>query len=508
MTSSAPPRMSNRARLVSNYLRLVVTFASGLAIVRMLAEIGTSTLNIYLVVIAGTGFAFFMKVVMQESVIPMLGLSYDSQEGRNFAKTYWISFIFALVASLFAIIIFLALWVLRDLFDTGTLPESVFGIALATSAVRTVFSSLAAPPLHAVLIKGHVVRYNVALSLERLVEVIAVAGVLFLMPGWGETNQALAFFIGSSGLFVVLQVGIMIAAARSDEHLRVRRVSDAWEDTGWIRRIFGWNIAIVVAFLLYLRFSTLSINATFGEGPTVILGLVFLVIGYQRQISMGLVIGLDAMIARIAGARTDEAKKHAAMDRTILQSSYVQSVFSFASVAALWVLAGPLFSFWLGDSLDDGGWDLDTAVLLFRIMSAGVLARSLSENWMKVLNGKGLVGTYAPWLLVGGIIYASLMLFWLGHSDDVELVLQWLATYFALLYSIVHLLIIPEILCRSVRMSRRRLLRATLFPGAVILAPSILCLVLGSVELYLAAIVLTSLLLLSDPVRRRFGGYE
>ena len=508
MTPPNLPSMNNKVRLTSNYLRLGVTFVSGLAIVRMLAEVGTSTLNIYLILLAGTGFAFFMKIVMQESVIPLLGLSFEGQGGRDFARVYWTSFIFAVISSLFAIVVFLGLWLAREHFNLGALPAYVLGISLATGAFKTVFASLATPPLQAILISGNIISYNVFLSLERLVDLVVLAVLLGFLSNLSEEKLASIFFIISAALHCILHVVIFFFSKRLDPRFFLKPVVLTQEDFRWTRGIIGWNIGIVVAFLLYLRFSTIAVNISFGETPTLILGLVYLLIGYQRQVSMGLVVGLDAIVARTAGSRAVKSTRKVETQLIILRSSYVQSVFSFGSVILMWLLADAIFGFWIGDSLSESGWDQELAVSLFRIMSIGVLARSLSENWMKILNGQGLVGKYAPWLVAGSLAYAVIMLYWLFSKVDPTQVLTWLAMAFAFLYTIVHLFVIPEVLCYSFELSRLRLLRTATAPGLIILLVAIVSWHLGSLAVCITATVSTSLLLLAPQGRRSVGGLE
>lgn len=467
--------LGHRARIVSNYLRLLVTFASGLLIVRLLAEMGASTLNIYLIVVSGTGFAFFMKIVMQESVVPLLGLSFEGRENRSFARTYWVSFLFAGIASLFASAIFFALWLMRDKFDSGNLPVSTFALALASGALRTIVSSLATPPLQAVLVAGRVVAYNALLAAERLVDLVAVVAILLFATRATEAAQADMFFLSSAILYALVQAAAFVIARSTDRRFGLHPVRIGREDFVWTRGIFGWNIAIVVAFLLYLRFSTLAVNIAFGEGPTLVLGLVFLLIGYQRQISMGLVIGLDAMVARVYGGGAGDHGKSAAIRDMILRSTYVQSVFSFGSVTILWVLADPLFRYWLGDSLHGSGWDVETAATLFRIMSLGVLARSLSENWMKILNGRGRVGTYAPWLLAGGAVYAVIVLAGVILTKSADAVLLGLAVAFSSVYILNHIGVVPWRLVSEMGVSAREVALAALVPGGV-LTLALMCL--------------------------------
>lgn len=458
---------SARVRILSNYLRLFTTFAAGLLVIRLLAEVGASTLTVYMLLLSGSGFAYFFMVVIQESVIPLLGLSYEDNGGRNFAHFYWISLLLAVVASVVAVAIFSVIWAVSDLFDTGSIPKAVLGIAILSGALRTVATALAAPPLNALLLSGRIVFYNVIQAVERLIDLVAAVFVLVVLSGHGEVVQAEVFFLMSAALYLAVQAGVFFHARRIDRRFGIHPTRVGREDLRWVGVIFSWNCALVVAFLLYLRLSTFVMNIGFGEAATLVLGIVFLLIGYQRQIAMGLVIGLDAVIARVYGApaRGDQMGAGQDVNGLILRTTYVQGLFSFASIAVLWLLADPVFRYWLGDSLDGKGWSTEQAVLLFKIMSIGSLARSISESWMKLLSGRGLVGRFAPWVLAGGLVYAALLLWWAHSGVPLDQVLVRLAAAYSVLFFLVHLGCVPVVLARVQELPLAALARAALGPG-------------------------------------------
>ena len=456
--------MHEKNRIISNYIRLLVTFISGFLIVRMLAEIGPSTLTVYLLLVAGTGFAFALKVVMQESVVPILGQTFNDKNRSRFNRIYWVTNILAAAAGLFARLVFGVLWLLRESFDFGSLGSSTFGMALFFGAIRTVGGSFATPPAHAVLISGKFIAFNFYLSLERLSDLVAVTIVLFMLGEFSEELQARTFFALSAFLYLVVQCGIARFAYRSDKDFAPKPAVLNSADVRWVAGIFGWNIVLVVAFLIYLRLSTISVNMVYGEGPTLILGLVFLLIGYQRQVAMGLVVGLDAVAARLmteSPRSTDVTKTNADI---VLRSSYLQGVFGFASVILLWVYADKIFELWLGASLSQSAFDVNQAANLFRVMSIGILARSLSENWMKILGGLGKVDLYARWIAFGSAVYFMLLLIWFSSGASAEAVMLSMAWAYSILFFVVHVVAIPAELVRQTGISKLRLFGFT-FPA-------------------------------------------
>jgi hypothetical protein len=451
----------SKLRVISNYLRLLTTFVTGILVIRLLAEIGPSALVVYLLIVAGTGIAYLFKIVVQESVIPVLGLSYDEKQPQGFASVYWVVTLASGLAALFAVIIFAVIFAMHGTFDTGALSVNAFGIALGAGAIRTLASALTTPALNGILVTGRVVHYNVLVALERLVDLAAVLVVLWFWQENGEETQANAFFVLSAIFYVCVQMLSYHVATRLDGRYRIRPAKIGRADLSWVGGIFGWNTALVVAFLLYLRLSTLVVNASFGQTETLILGLVFMLVGYQRQIAMGLVIGLDAMMSRLVGGGLVGVRV------MVMRSTWVQSVFSFFSLAVLVIWAPEIFSLWLGQSLSGTDWDLAWTVELFRIMAIGILARSLSESWMKFLSGKGQVGRFARYILIGGAINAAVLIWLAMVGSTGREALRMIAISYAVLHLIVHIGILPIVMVREFELPVKLFVLSVCLPGLV-----------------------------------------
>ena len=455
-------------RIASNYLRLAVTFAVGLIVIRLMAEIGQSALMLYLLLIAGTGFAQLLKIVMQESVIPAMGLTFDGRSDRSFGEVYWAAIVTSLSAGVFGFVFFGLIWLCRGYFDFGALGDMAVTVAIGACAARTFTSSAATPFLHALLIDHRVVSYNVVLVLERLTELVAAIVAILLPPEYDLSQRVVIFYALSTCLYVALQAGVWIFAGRCDPRFRARRAPLRRADMRWIGGFLGWNVALVIGFALYARLSTLAVNAGLGEGATLTLGLVLALIGYQRQVAMGLVIGLDAAISRHYGR--GEAKDARTL---VLRSTYVQAVFAAFSVAALWIFIEPILRLWLGRSLDGSAWDIGQTILLFKIMSVGIVARSVSEAWMKFLSGKGEIRAYAPAVLGGGIVFAAVTIFAVTGFEAEQALIIIAATY-AVMTALIHVGVIAIATARRLELTTARLLGLVAIPIAVAVAAGLL----------------------------------
>ena len=452
---------SEKARLVSNYLRLLLTFIIGVIIVRLLAGIGPSALSIYLLVAAGNGFAMIMKTTLRESVIPVMGQTYDGNHQADFTQSFSLISRLSLIAAVFAFGIFFVFWLMSDVFQTGSLAALTVFVAFIASGCKTALSAFATPYVNTVLVSGRIVGFNAYSVVERGTELLALIGITIFIPAASEDTQTLVFFVGSLGLVSLVQLFIVFYARKIDPRITKGASSTAPQTRDWIFKLVGWNLLVVAAFLLYFRFTILFLNIKFGEAATILMGLVFLLIGYQRQIAVGLVIGMDAIISRQIGKDDKGISKETRS--FVLRTSYIQAVVSCFSVTFLCIFVRPIFELWLGNSLDADAWDIDQAVYLFRIIAIGFFARSVSENWMKFLNGKGAVKLYAIPLIIFAIMYASLII--IGSSSlELKDLLIYLAVIFSVLHVIVHLGLIPFFTARELQISIFALMRSILLP--------------------------------------------
>ena len=421
-------------RIVSNYIRLATTFAIGVVIIRLMAEIGQSALVLYLLLVAGTGLAQLFKIVLRESVIPVLGLTFDGKSGRSFDQVYRAAVVSSFFAGLFCLLCFAVIWAVSGNLDLGGLGALTVAVAIGSCGAQTFASAVATPFLNAVLIDHRIVSYNVFLILERLTELVAAVVALLLPPEYGLEERVIVFYALSGGLFLLLQVGIFVYATRCDARFRVSRGRLVRSDIRWIAGFLGWNLAVVAGFALYTRLTMFTVNWGLGEGATLGLGLVLALIGYQRQIAMGLVIGLDAAISRHYGKDTAGGRRDA--EALTIRSTYIQAVFAAFSIALLWVFIEPILRLWLGHSLAASDWDVGQSVLLFKVMSIGIAARSISEGWMKFLSGKGEVRSFAPFILGGGAVFAVFVLVVVSRGTAWDVLLM-----IAIAYSAFHVIV-------------------------------------------------------------------
>lgn len=388
-------------RVISNYMRLILTFVIGIVIVRIMAEIGSDAALIYLLLISSTGIAAMFKFALQNALVPALGLSIDGSGEHDFARVFWTSFVMGLGSGLVSGILFWIFWMVSDQLDFGDLSQRTVSIALASTAVQALSTSVGVVFLNLILVERRIITYNMLLILERVAILLPALLIFALDANTTIDRKVHLFYILAGVTTVLLQVLTYVLSNSKRPELRLRRTPLSWKTTRWIGVLIGWNAVVVIAFALFTRWPPLVVNWSMGETMTLTISIVLLLIGYQRQLSMGLVVGLDAMVARLiagGGEQNTDARV------LIIRSTYILTIFAAFSVAAISLFVEDILVVWFSDSLDDSGWTPQRSADLFRIMSFGIAASVLSEGWMKFLSGRGEVVAYAPHLLIAGTL--------------------------------------------------------------------------------------------------------
>ena len=434
-------RSSTRIRILSNYVRLLSSFALGLILVRLLLGIGEQAYGLIALLGAGTGIASAIKEVVRASMVPELGAAYHSDCPDRFRQTYNAALMGSPVAALITVVGFTLLavsirWV--------QVPEELVWAArvfVGAKAIQTFVAVCLAPTFNMYMVTERMVAYNVWIVVERLAEVSAAAVVVVLLQDWPIDRQIATYASISAGLAIASLLLSSTSLMRKESELRPRLGSATISAAHALLRSFGWNAAVVLAMNLYTRVDMFIMNAMFGLMGNLVFGIASQLTFYVRQLTMGVVAGVDAVAARLASDDNDFA-----VQRLVRQSTRLQAIIVFPATFGLMLLAKPLIVLWIGARISDPATTA-LIVTMVRILMVGIAARSLSEGWMRILAGAGHVRLYAPTVLVAAVanpICACVLiyLFYAGY--------EWYApaVVFSCLLFLVHLVYIPFVVAR------------------------------------------------------------
>ncbi|QZH74932.1 MAG: hypothetical protein JY451_15015 [Erythrobacter sp.] len=453
-------------RLISNYSRLILTFAFGIITVRLMAEIGSDAALIYLLLISSTGIAAMFKFALQNAQVPALGLTVDGKSSHDFTEVFWTSFLFGCFAAILSLAMFSVFWLFSDELNLGALSAQTISIAILSTAIKAFASSIGMVFLNLLMIEHRMVTYNILLVLERGLVLLPALFVFYLPDGISIDEKLQYFYLIAAGLTVLLQIVTWWLSGRTRTDFRLRRVPMRKETSRWIAKFIGWNAAVIVASTMFTRWPPLVVNYSMGERLTLTISIVMTLIGYQRQISMGLVVGLDAQFSRFFGSGEQSAE--ASARALILRSTYLLTAFSAFSVLVISLFVEPILQLWFGQSLADSGWRLEDSAQLFRIMSIGIAASIVTEGWMKFLSGRGKVIAFAPHLLLAGAF--NIVAVWGAvHFTDGQRALQWIAVAFSFSFLAVDIGWIARNTAQEIGIGLGRLFAIMALPIAVAL---------------------------------------
>lgn len=453
---------SELARITGNYLRLLVGFAIGLLLVRQLLQYGSDIFNIFTIVTVGAGIGIMLRELLRIALISHLSEAWAKQDEAGGDEHFRQVFGQALAVSAVACGIGLALMaVLALLLPALDIQPENIGAAqwfVAARAVIMTVTVMMSPLLTMVLVMQRFGRMNTLMTLERVSDMAAVlCPMVLLSPGFDGASALIVFGCASAVLTAALY---LLAGWRIVRRAPILlRPHWYWGKSAGRRTLMVsilWAFALVLSFNLYLRFDTLFINRHFGASATIAFGLTVQLIGMVRQLTAGIVQGLDAVAARFRFASRDDAERGAddGFGRILSLSNYLQTVISGCAVVMLSVWLDELLQLWVGGRVPDP--EVLTLTRSFvLIMLFGIVAIALSDGWTNALNGTGKKQLYIRYTLTLACLN-TIILLGLGQLGSVTPMM--LAVLFSVLLTIGHLVIVPQVYAHSTGVPLRSLM--------------------------------------------------
>jgi len=458
-------------RILSNYARMILNFALGIWLVRILISIDEGVYAVVILLGTSVGISGMLREAVRAAMVAELGLALHGGREGEFETVYASAFVISAVAAVGTVLILFGFYLAFSAFD---IPEALTGAAaifLACRAAAAFVAVLFAPTTNLLPITGRMGEMNFWLLMERVAEVGAALAVSLFMEGRGSAAQLAGFAIVSSILMVVVDTGWILSPMLRDRRFRPDFAKADFGTIAGIRGTIGWNGFVVAAMNLYTPFMTLVMNMVFGVGATVVFGVAMQLLAYIRQSVMGVAFGIDAVFTRLA--RQSASDRNRLSDRiTGLQAAVVLALCSWASLNI-----DPILRLWLGDRLSDPATQIPAVGLTFNLLTAGIVARSVTEGWMKFLTGIGRVESYGPLLLKGAILNPPLI------AVAIALAPPSLAPYapsivFSILLVAVHLGFLPRVMGRESERSALQVLKPLAVPVLLTAASTVLALVL------------------------------
>jgi len=466
---------SELVRIASSYSRLFLGFIIGIFMVRQLLSYGQDIFNIYTIITIGAGVGIMLKELMRIALVPHLSSSWNSEKRDRkpgFSAVYANAFIVSALAATLGLMLMMTLYIFLGKLSIEPENLNSAAIFLICRTVIMFFSVVCAPILAMISVTQRFKEANFFLFLERFLDFIAVLSpLIFLSNPAIDGGQALVIFgVCSLALSAMLYAATAWRVIRANAVL-VPNFGDA--DTRQIRQILksaGWAGILVISFNIYLRFDTFFINLEFGAVQTVAFGITAQLLGMVRQLTVGLVHGLDSVVAKLSFKGRQDSGGFDEQD-VISFSSYAQTLVTANALLLLVFCSQSILQLWVGDRVSDDHIITLTAQLT-TIMLVGIGLRSLSEGWMSALNGQNKVNLYTRYTLPIALLNPIILIGVASFAPSL-LSISLVAFLYAGLLGFAHAVVVPIVYARAsgtgLMALYRPILRAMLSPLIAIL---------------------------------------
>ena len=496
------PSNSGVVRVASNFVRLFLTFAVGIFVVRVLLRFGDDAYGLIALLGTGTGVAMIFKEVVRFATVPVLGEAFHSTKEKWFSEIYNSALFSSVVAGVASLLIF---GVFTSCLPLLKFPSELYSAALVfvlCSALQSLFTVSIAPLFNFYMVSERMVAYNSFLLLERLGELASAVITLCLLPteaGGMETasHAIISYGICNASFSALIHLLAAAMIIRVDKRLVPNFRSVTRTALVTFIKSATWNGCVVLAMSLYAKADALLMNLFFGLFGNTAFTLANQSVSYVRSFIIGFASGLDAVASRVAKREGDQG-----VVDLLNRSTNLQAIVVLPAFCGLLFFATPLISLWLKGRVQNPEM-IPAIVSLIQIMIFGVGARCLSEGWIWVMNGAGKVKSYAPLVLLGGILNPILAVIALSVVPE-EYKFFAPACVFSTLMTIVHLIGLPMVVAREYKVSFKQVIGPIVSPCVVcgaclslaILSSKLACLASSSVP-FGEDIVLGSVFLIS-----------
>lgn len=372
-----PRKEKMQKRLLNNALvnaiRLFVTLGIGLWMIRLVAGMGQDLLGLYLMVLAWRWVAMLPGNIAETVSVPLLvrGQTRANQQIR------WLLLAIVTIGGLGAGLLFGA--------TQGMFAPHLLAWGLASSLIWGLVHTALAPKLAAFLVAGQQLTFTCHVAARRCAE-LACFVLVSQLAGDSPLDQVMFWFFQALCVSLIGLMGLGMLWPAGPVAQQAAPPINPWA----LLRQTG---LLALSGQFTLRLPVIAAGVLLPPSEFVTLALIFVVLGYLRQLATVLLIGLDGLAARLGPTGA-----HSLLWRATL----VQAV----GVGA----AGLTLAIWLPDvlnALSPNGPELLPSDLWFaRLMLLALALRAVSEAWVKVAVGRGIVGGIA-----GPVVWTSIGFF-------------------------------------------------------------------------------------------------
>lgn len=403
------------ANSVSSYARLLGTFAIGLIITPYLAHedhMGLAGFGLFALLMSSVGLINILQQTVRAALVRELSEAFYHGNPREMRERFSAALVSSVLLGIGLGVLMLlgtplAMWV----FQFGRSFAEQMWWSWITLSGYTAWVVVTVPFITLFDATHRVPLRNLEMLLERVAALLA-AFVVFAQP-WGREHPLVAYVLGNCILTGLVRLVCSVWAYTTSKNVGVElglvTRTRLWEVFGTGGRVGQSEIATN----LYDRTNQVLINVFLGPALNGIFGVVVLLVGYTKQIAMGISFGVEPMAAKMSH---NQQSGRAIIGNFVLAMTRVQAGVIFPIVAVLMVLGDVLIEAWLGDQFTRQriGANRDIAQML-NILLIGSPMFVIMQGPLRIMLGAGDVKAYASRLLHSGILQAALaaLILWL-----------------------------------------------------------------------------------------------
>ena len=456
-----------RNRILSNFARMFTSLLVGIFLVRELLSVGPKAYGLYAFAVTGFGVAIIIREVLRVSFVAFLSqsLSQSSAISNSYRIAVKTMMSVAFLLGLIAVTIMAGVAIILPFlgFDGKhvRLAQAFFGLrALSAFLMIIVY-----PLFLSTLVQQKQVTQNIFLTVERLIELVAIILAVYFFKT-GIEYQTLTIFALVSMAFSSLFYLSIFLSSNIGKQISILPAFPKQETLKFHWPELSAGLKDILGPLLYFRFDLVFLTAVFGPIAALILGLGVQFSGYVRQVNQVLIAGLDARFAAASFSKSKAQIEKKENLRQIFRSiSHLQGLVIFFLIGFLILFLPELLSMWLGDRLENSGTSLKELRYLIYVLLPGIAANTMAQSWIIMQTGAGKLRGFVNFILGTAILNPILLtLFILISKANTSGAIFVAASIYSTLNCLCFMGIIPVIVAKQLGETPRVLLQPLLGP--------------------------------------------
>lgn len=431
-------------RMITNYTSLGINVLIGLAWTRILfVSMGQEGLGLILLLGSAAGIGYMIQEVTKSAIVREVGTAYHDPDPDAFPTAYNSALVLCMKLAGFTAICFAAIALVLGLLRIGPDLIGAARIMILCVGITSVATVVTAPLINMFNITERFGWANSLLVARRIANLLSALlamwlsthdhSVGFLVIVYTITNNSISLLIIGFSTVAILRMQPELVP---DLRLGTRAGQKA------IVAIGGWNLLVLLAVNLHLRVDQFIVNIFTGLQGNMIFGIGVQFTSYARRVTMGMTDGLDAVAVRLSSGQRPKQ-----MDELLRHSTRLHGLIAFPALWCFLVLVDVLYPLWLGPRLLEIE-NLDRLFLTSYLLLGGIIARGISDGWVRVFYGAGYVRSYAPFILAGGIIN-PLLAVGLSFALPEHLRIIGPAISYTAIMTTVHFIVVPVVCSRA-----------------------------------------------------------